>query len=307
MAYGLGRGRSMTTLLAVGLGYCVRHLLAMEPGLFSRAIGTSRDHAAAHNLPALARRGLEVEGLAFDGEAPSPALLEAVAEADVLILSAPPDNRGDPLLRSARAALAASPRLSQVIYLTTLGVYGNHDGAWVDETTCPRPGSQRLERRLAAEADLQAFGREKGVPIAILRLAGIYGPGRNALVQLRAGTARRIDKPGQVFNRVHADDIAASIRATVECRFDGIVNVTDDLPAPPGEPVAYAAALLGMDPPPLIPFEEAAREMSPMALTFWAGNKRVRNTVMRERLGVALKYPTYREGLTALHASGEGK
>ncbi|MEP9377045.1 SDR family NAD(P)-dependent oxidoreductase [Aquabacter sp. CN5-332] len=297
----------MRTLLAVGLGYCGRHLLVQETGLFARAFGTSRNADVAHNLADLAQPGLEVNGIVFDGETLPPALRTAIAEADVLLLSAPPDGNGDPLLRVAGPALKASPRLAQVIYLTTLGVYGDHDGAWVDETTLPRPGSLRLQRRVAAEADWQAFGRGKGVPVAILRLAGIYGPGRNALVQVRAGQARRIDKAGQVFNRVHVDDIATSIRAVVERRFDGVANITDDLPTAPGEPVVHAASLLGLAPPPAVPFEEAAREMSPMALTFWAGNKRVRNAVMKEKLGVALKYPTYREGLAALHAAGEGK
>lgn len=307
MAGGACPGGRMRTLLAVGLGYCGRHLLLQEAGLFTRAFGTSRSADAAHNLVNLTRPGLAVEGIAFDGETLPPPLESAIAEADVLLLSAPPDGNGDPLLRVTGPALAASPRLAQVIYLTTLGVYGDHGGEWVDETTLPRPGSQRLNRRLAAEADWQAFGREKGVPVAILRLAGIYGPGRNALVQVRAGQARRIDKKGQVFNRVHVDDIAASIRAVAERRFDGIVNITDDLPTAPGEPVVHAAGLLGLEPPPAVPFEEAAREMSPMALTFWAGNKRVRNAVMKHQLGVALKYPTYREGLAALHAAGEGK
>ena len=138
----------------------------------------------------------------------------------------------------------------------------------------------------------------------MLRLAGIYGPGRNALVQLRAGEARRIDKPGQVFNRIHVDDIVCTIRAAIAHRYDGILNVTDDLPAPPGDPIAYAAELLGMDPPPAVPFDEAAREMSPMALSFWSGNKRVGNARLKEELGVTLRYPTYREGLSALHAAG---
>ncbi len=294
----------MTTLLAVGLGYCGRHVLATRPGLFTRACGTSRTSEGAEGLAQLSQPHCAVTGIPFEGTGVSLALDAAIAQADVLLLSAPPGAMGDPLLAAAREMLLASPRLSQVVYLTTLGVYGDHDGAWVDEATPPRPGSQRLERRLAAEADWQAFGRTKGVPVAILRLAGIYGPGRNALVQVRAGQARRIDKPGQVFNRIHVDDISASIDAVVARGFDGVVNVTDDLPAPPGDPVVYAAGLLGLEPPPAVPFDIAAREMSPMALTFWAGNKRVRNRVMKDALGVTLRYPTYREGLRALHEGG---
>lgn len=291
----------MTTLLAVGLGYCVRHLLTAAPALFSRVIGTSRTPEGAARLS-----DSGVEGIAFDGTHLPDRFADALAQADILILSAPPGAEGDPLLARARPALDASPRLAQVLYLTTLGVYGDHDGAWVDETTMPNPGSERLRRRIAAEADWQDFGKEKGLPVAILRLAGIYGPGRSALVQLKAGDARRIDKPGQVFNRVHVDDIAAAMRAVIAQRFDGVLNVTDDLPSAPGEPVAYAAALLGLEPPPLVPFEDAARQMSPMALTFWAGNKRVRNDRLKG-LGVALRHPTYREGLAALLAQGEGR
>ncbi|MBA4791375.1 MAG: SDR family oxidoreductase [Rhizobiales bacterium] len=291
----------MTTLLAVGLGYCARHLLAATPPLFTQIFGTSRTPEGAARLSETG-----VKGIAFDGTHLPERLLEAIAQADVLILSAPPGPEGDPLLASARDALAASPRLSQVLYLTTLGVYGDHGGAWVDEETVPNPGSERLRRRIAAEADWQAFGTEKGIPVAILRLAGIYGPGRSALVQMKAGEARRIDKPGQVFNRVHVDDIVAAMQAVMAQRFDGVLNVTDDLPSAPGEPVAHAAALLGLEPPPLVPFEEAARRMSPMALTFWAGNKRVRNDRLKG-LGVSLRHPTYREGLAALLAQGEGR
>ncbi len=292
----------MTTLLAVGLGYCGRTWIAAEPTRFSRVIGTSR---SAEGVAHLAQSAPRAQAIAFDGSVLPQALSDAIAQADILLLSAPPGAAGDPLLAVARAALRESPRLRHILYLTTLGVYGDHGGAWVDEESVPNPGSDRLKRRLAAEADWQALGRDKGIPVASLRLAGIYGPGRNALLQLSAGEARRIDKPGQVFNRIHVEDIAATLSAVVDHGFDGVLNVTDDLPSAPGEPVAYAADLLGLEPPPLIPFAEAARSMSPMALTFWAGNKRVRNDRLKE-LGVRLRYPTYREGLSALFAEGEG-
>lgn len=297
----------MTHLLAVGLGYCGRALVASAPHLFTRVTGTSRSAAGAAEIADLTWLGLEADGLVFDGTQAGPDLLTALAAADILLLSAPPGPDGDPLMAAARQALAVAPNLRQVIYLTTLGVYGDHGGAWVDETTTPNPGSDRLRRRIAAEADWLAFGTQKGIPVASLRLAGIYGPGRNALLSLAAGEARRIDKPGQVFNRIHVDDISATIEAVIAQGFSGIVNVTDDLPAAPGDPVAYAAELLGREPPPLIPFTEAAKGMSPMALTFWAGNKRVRNAVLKDSLGVTLRYPTYREGLTALFAQGEGQ
>jgi len=284
-------------LAALGFGYCARHLVARHPAAFPRVIGTARTAERLAGLPAGVAPHL------FDGESLSQDLSPALKAAEVLLVSAPPDERGDPVLRCARTVLAEGG-LRQVVYLTTLGVYGDHGGAWVDETTPPRAGSPRLERRLKAEEEWLAFGRAGGVPVAVLRLAGIYGPGRNALVQLKAGEARRIDKPGQVFNRIHVDDIARTILAVVDQRFGGIVNVTDDLPASPADPIAYAAELLGVPVPPAIPFAEAARTMSPMALTFWAGNKRVANARLKDELGVRLAFPTYREGLRALHAAG---
>lgn len=287
----------MTTLAALGFGYCVRHLVAREPTAFSRVVGTARTAERLADLPA------GVLPFLFDGESLSTLLAEALAATDLIIASAPPDVRGDPILRCAGKVLEAG-RLSQVVYLTTLGVYGDHGGGWVDETTPPRAGSPRLERRLGAEQEWFAFGQRRGIPVSVLRLAGIYGPGRNALDQLRAGHARRIDKPGQVFNRIHVEDIARTISAAVAKRFDGILNVTDDLPAPPGDPIAYAAGLLGLPAPAAIPFDEAARDMSPMALTFWAANKRVANHRLKDELGVSLAYPTYREGLAALHGAG---
>ncbi|MFG1376453.1 NAD-dependent epimerase/dehydratase family protein [Xanthobacter autotrophicus] len=287
----------MTTLAALGFGYCASHLVADGTAPFSRMVGTARTPERLAALPA------GVAPFLFDGESLSDDLAVALAATDLIVASAPPDARGDPILRCAGKVLEAG-RLGQVVYLTTLGVYGDHGGGWVDETTPPRAGSPRLERRLAAEQEWFAFGQKRGIPVSVLRLAGIYGPGRNALEQLRAGAARRIDKPGQVFNRIHVADIARTIRAVVARRFDGILNVTDDLPAPPGDPLAHAAALLGLPVPPAIPFDEAARDMSPMALTFWAANKRVANHRLKAELGVSLAYPTYREGLAALHDSG---
>ncbi|MFG1412562.1 SDR family NAD(P)-dependent oxidoreductase [Xanthobacter sp. VTT E-85241] len=297
----------MSTLLAVGLGYCGRALLARDGLPFARVIGTSRTREGAQALAALSRPGLAVTGLPFDGVHLSANLEQALRTANVLLLSAPPGEAGDPVLAVGRAALMANAHLRSVIYLTTLGVYGDHKGAWVDERAKPKPGSVRLERRLAAEAEWLRFGGARDVPVAVLRLAGIYGPGRNALVQVARGEARRIDKPDQVFNRIHVDDISASIRNAVKRRFHGVVNVTDDLPTAPSEPILAAATLLGVEPPPAIPFDEAARDMTPMALSFWAANKRVDNGRLKHELGVTLTYPTYRQGLAALYAAGEGR
>ncbi|MFG1431754.1 SDR family NAD(P)-dependent oxidoreductase [Xanthobacter sp. V2C-8] len=290
----------MTTLAAVGLGYCARHLIATRPQAFTEVIATARTEEGIARLPPGTR------GFRFDGTCLSPELADALAEADVLLVSAPPDAAGDPLLRLGADAIAWG-RTRQVVYLTTLGVYGDHQGAWVDEASLARAGTPRLERRLQAEAAWFEFGHRHHMAVAALRLAGIYGPGRNALAQLEAGDARIIDRPGQVFNRIHVEDISRAIMAVVEQGFDGILNVADDLPTAPGEPVAYAARLLGLPVPPAIPFEDAARTMSPMALSFWGASKRVSNRRLKEDLGVRLAFPSYREGLDALAAAGEGR
>ena len=288
----------MTTLTAIGLGYCARQLLA-GPHPFTRVIGTGRG-ADAGGWP----QG--VERHVFDGRSLSPALAAALAETDILLHSVPPDDAGDPVLDVAGPALAGG-RLKQIIYLTTLGVYGDHDGGWVDETTPPVATSPRLARRIRAEAALMAFGERNGITVAALRLAGIYGPGpgRNPLRQMAEGRPTCIDKPGQVFNRIHVADIAAAILAVAGQGFSGVLNVADDLPAPSCEPLRFAADLLGLPPPEVVPFEIARRDMNPMALSFWASNKRVSNARLKG-LGVALRYPTYREGLAALAAAGEG-
>ncbi len=290
----------MTTLAAIGFGYCARHFLATRPQAFTHVIATARTQDGIARLPP------GVRGFVFDGVGMSPELAHALGDADVVLASAPPDAAGDPLLRLGADALARG-RLRQVVYLTTLGVYGDHQGAWVDEASPARAGTSRLERRLQAEAAWFEFGRRQHVAVAALRLAGIYGPGRNALAQLKAGEARIIDRPGQVFNRIHVEDISRAIMAVVAQRFDGILNVADDLPTAPGEPIAYAARLLGLPVPRAIPFEEAARAMSPMALSFWGASKRVSNRRLKEDLGVRLAFPTYREGLNALAAAGEGR
>lgn len=225
----------------------------------------------------------------------------ALAVSDYVLVSVPPEGSGDPVLTACGAALSHGPQLSAIVYLSTIGVYGNHDGAWVDEESECRPGSQRSLQRRVAEQAWQDFGARTGLPVAILRLAGIYGPGQNALVNLKSGTARRIRKPGQIFNRIHVTDIARAIDAAFDRRADGIFNVTDDEPSPPEDPIAFAAELLGVEAPPIIPFEDARDSMSSFALSFYADVKRAMNTKLKSTLGVTLEFPTYREGLTALH------
>ena len=179
-----------------------------------------------------------------------------------------------------------------------MGVYGDRQGGAVDETTPPAPASDRTRWRVAAEAGWSSLGAVAGVPVALLRLAGIYGPGRNAFVNLDRGTARRVIRPGQVFNRIHVEDIAGITAAAARAGMGGVFNVSDDEPAPPQDPISFAAALMGLPPLPDIPFEAA--EMGPMAASFWSENKRVRNPRLAADLGFRLAYPTYREGLTAL-------
>jgi nucleoside-diphosphate-sugar epimerase len=237
------------------------------------------------------------------GVAPIAIATKAVpADVTHILLSAPPLEDGtDPLFSCVEALLKTQAHAVRWIgYLSTTGVYGDRGGAWVDEETAPHPTSERGERRLRAETAWQALGDATGVAVHIFRLPGIYGPGRSALDSLRNGTARRIEKTGQVFSRIHRDDIVQSLYASMAKPDAGrIYNICDDEPAPPHEVVDFAAELLGVTPPPLIAFDQA--NLSPMARSFYEENKRVTNQRMKEELGVVLQYPTYREGLRACH------
>jgi len=249
-----------------------------------------------------------IEPFVFDGGAPSDELKSRLAEATHLIISIAPDEAGDPVLNAAGDFIAAQmPKLGWIGYLSTVGVYGDHAGGWVDESSECRPVSRRSVMRVGAEDEWLAFGRRTGVPVAILRLSGIYGPGRNAFVNLANGTAKRLVKPGQVFNRIHVGDIAGALWHLAERREGGIFNVTDDLPAPPQDVVAYAAQLMGVEPPPETDFETA--ELSPMARSFYGENKRVSNAAIKQS-GYRFLYPDYRSAFDAMWAaknwSGEG-
>lgn len=285
-------------LFVFGIGYTAQAFIRSRD--WTRVAGTVRQTDKAARLN---ERGIRAYALSELADAPA---LEAdIRSAEAILVSAPPDADGDPTLSRFRDAIAAAPNLAWIGYLSTTGVYGDRGGDWVDETTPATPQSDQSRRRLAAEQAWLAFGQETGKPVHVFRLTGIYGPGRNALANLARGAAQRILKPGQVFNRIHVDDIAATLLASLRRPRPGAVyNVSDDEPAPPQDVVAYAAALLGVEPPPEIPFETA--EMSPMARSFYAENKRIANRLIREELGVMLRYPTYREGIAALHASGEG-
>lgn len=284
----------MTTLVCLGLGYCARYYVAEFGMRFDGVAGTSR-------TPQPAGR---VEMLAFDGGKPSHELQASIAAATHLLISAGPHEAGDPILASLRNHIAAASDLQSLIYLSSLGVYGDHDGAWVDESATTIPAHARGGARLHAEQGWQALGRERGVPVAVLRLAGIYGPGQNAFTRLLAGRAHRVNKPGHVFNRIHVADIAQAIDAAFAQRADGVFNVTDDEPAPYADQVLLAAELLDLAPPPELSMEEARQVMTPFALSFYSGCVRVRNDKLKRVLGVRLRYPTYREGLQALFEHG---
>lgn len=290
----------MANLFCFGLGYSATHYVARYGARFLRVTGTVRTPEKAAALPA----SRVAKAYIFDGTTGSRAIEAEVHAAQALLVSVPP-GASDPVLRPFADAIASAPNLASIVYLSTIGVYGDHNGGWVDETTPPAPSSERSRARLAAEQAWSALGSRAEKAVAILRLAGIYGPGQNALVQVRRGAARRVIKPGQYFNRIHVTDIAQAIDAAFRTSANGIFNVTDNLPTAPGVPLAYAARLLKLPPPPELSFAEAAKGMSPMALSFYGESKRVRNDCLAA-LGVTLRYPTFREGLDALAESGEG-
>ncbi|HMN72682.1 MAG TPA: SDR family oxidoreductase [Rhodoblastus sp.] len=284
-------------LFVFGVGYSVATYLRTHAQDWRHVAGTVRsaDKAArlARDLP-----GLKV--YAFDGVDADPRIGEEIARADALLVSVPAQG-GDPVIRLWREKIAAS-HIGRIVYLSTLGVYGDSGGDWIDESTPPDPAISRGDARLAAENEWLALVNASR-KVFVLRLAGIYGPGRSAIANLRAGTARRIVKPGQVFNRIHVDDIARAIAACMATdRPGGIVNVCDDEPAPPQDVIAHAAELIGVTPPPEIAFADA--KLSPMAATFWTSCKRVSNRKLRQELGVELAYPSYRDGLASLLPDG---
>jgi nucleoside-diphosphate-sugar epimerase len=278
-------------LLSFGHGYSARALARRLLPLGWKVIGTTR---SAEKAAALAAEG--VEPLIWPGADLRPAL----ARATHLLSSIAPDGSGDPLLRVLRDPIAAAAgHVRWAGYLSTTGVYGDHAGGWVDEATALTPATDRGRARVAAEAEWRALAGESGLPLHIFRLAGIYGPGRGPFAKVREGSARRIIKPGQVFSRIHVEDIAQVLEASIgRPRPGAVYNVCDDDPAPPEEVIGHAAELLGLPPPPAVPYDRA--EMTPMARSFYAESKRVRNDRIKDELGARLIYPTYREGLAAL-------
>jgi len=287
-----------------GAGYSAlafaRLLAGTAPSAPASGIAISGTTRSAERFRDLEAAG--VEPLLFDGTSLSSAVRERLTETTHLVVSTAPSDRGDPVLTAAGETIrGAMPALRWIGYLSTVGGYGDHGGAWGDEESECRPVSARSRERLGAEMAWQAICSEKNVPVAILRLSGIYGPGQNALVNLAERTARRLVKPGQVFNRIHVDDIAGAIRHLAAKDLGGVFNVTDDLPAPPQDVVLFAARLMGVQPPPEIPFETA--QLSPMARSFYEENKRVANRRIKAS-GYAFRHPDYRNGLTAMWEVG---
>ena len=281
-------------LFVFGIGYTAGHYLRHHAGRFDAVAGTVRSD---DRIAALAAD--RIRAFRFDPPDADPAIEAALAEADALLVSVQPGPAGDPVLERFGARIAEAPKLRRIAYLSTIGVYGDHGGAWIDEGVRPVPESARGRARLVVEDEWLALGARTAKQVAVLRLAGIYGPGRNAAEDLRDGSARRVAKPGQVFNRIHVDDIGRAISAALLREgAGGAWNIADDEPAPAPDVVAYAARLLGVEPPPLIPFAEA--DLSPMARSFYGANRRVSNRAMKDDLGVRLGYPTYRDGLAAL-------
>ena len=287
----------MPRLFCFGLGFCAQTLAARLKSKGWRVAGTTRTR---EHMDELTGQGYEAFQFATGKPLADPAA--SLLGTTHILVSCPPDAAGDPVLQEHAKALSdLAPHLKWIGYLSTTGVYGDRAGEWVDEQSLVAPNSERAKRRVAAEQAWLAVGAALHVPVQIFRLAGIYGPGRNQIQTVREGSARRIVKSGQVFSRIHVDDVATVLEASIARPHAGaIYNVCDDEPAPPHEVIEYAANLIGLPPPPLEQFEEAARTMSEMALSFYADSKRVRNDRIKQELAVELRYPTYREGLLAL-------
>jgi nucleoside-diphosphate-sugar epimerase len=281
-------------LFCFGLGYSALALARLLPATGWTVTGTCRDAESAAELRAL---GFSVEF--FDREHRLSA--EALRGVTHVLVSVPPDAAGDPVLDRHGNDIGALPQLSWLGYLSTTGVYGDRGGDWVDETSALMPTGERGRRRVAAERGWLGLWRTDDVPVHVFRLAAIYGPGRSPFAALRAGAAKRIDKPGQVFSRIHVEDLARVLSASMtQPRPGAVYNVCDDDPAPPAAFVAHAAELLGVAQPPLVSLDRAG--LSAMARSFYDDNKRVRNGLIKSELGVVLRHPDYRAGLAAILA-----
>jgi nucleoside-diphosphate-sugar epimerase len=282
-------------LLVFGLGFAAGAICKQVHKRFDRITVTNRSVIDAANDA--------YRHLVFDGTNLSDELAQAITTASHILVSIGPNDKsdnggGDPVINACEQVLNTAEKLEWIGYLSTVGVYGNHDGKWVDEDTICRPVSTRSKLRLAAEGSWRDIAKNSSVPLTIFRLSGIYGPARNALVNIEKGRSRRLVKKGQVFNRIHRDDIANAVERAIEIKADGIFNITDDEPAPPQDVVAYVHHLRGIEPPPEIDFETA--DITPMARSFYGENKRVSNARSKSVLGMQYAWPDYRKAFDAM-------
>lgn len=282
-------------VLVFGAGFSGRRLGETKPASHT-VFGTTRD---ARKLDAL--RKAHMEPLLFADRLIDGELRDALRQTTHLVISIAPDAAGDPVLDAMAAGAVEMPNLQWIGYLSTVGVYGDYQGGWVDEDSPCKPLGERSRWRLEAEDEWLSFGARHDIPVAVLRLSGIYGPGRNAFANLQNGTARRINKPGQVFNRIHVDDIAGALWHLMAHNTGGVFNVTDDMPSPPQDVVTYAAEMMGIVPPDEIPFDAA--QFSPMARSFYEECKRVSNARLKST-GYVFHYPDYHAAMDAMWREG---
>lgn len=285
------------TLFCFGLGYSAMAVSRRLDAAGWTISGTCRKSVRKSALGALG-----ISAAIFDGENPMEPV-DLLQSATHILLSIPPGRDGDPAFKQHADDIASVGTVEWVGYFSTTGVYGDRDGDWVDETSELRPSSARGQRRVDAERSWVEWGNRYGISVQIFRLPGIYGPGRSAVDQVKAGTARRISKPGHVFSRIHVEDIATTVAASIERPNAGaIYNVCDNEPSASGDVVAYVCELLNQEPPPEIPYNQAV--MSAMAKSFWSDNRRVRSERIKEELGVRLDFPNYRIGIRGILGLG---
>lgn len=280
-------------LFIFGYGYSGFEIARQAQDSFAKITVTNRTLK-----PPVAPWEAKLERLLFDGQTLEDDVRQSLSDATHMVVSIAPGPGGDVVLKNCKAVLDGNKDLRWIGYLSTVGVYGHHDGQWVDETSKCNPVSQRSIQRLAAEQAWQTYCNSSGRRLAIFRLSGIYGPGRNAFVNMEKGTARRLVKPGQVFNRVHREDIGQAVLRAMEGDQQGIFNITDDQPAPPQDVVTFAHEIAGREPPVEIDFDRA--ELSPMARSFYGENKRVSNQKSKDVLGMVYRYPNFEVALKRL-------
>ena len=287
-------------LMIFGYGFTSEAIGERLQGRFSEISGTTRSKEKARAL-----KHRNIVPVLFDGTNADEALLERLSNASHLLVSIGPDAAGDPVLNALTQHGEKLKHLEWIGYLSTVGVYGDHEGAWVDENTACKPVSRRSRERVTAENAWLKFCGELDIPLAIFRLSGIYGPGRNTFLNIEKGNARRLVKPGQVFNRIHREDIAKAVDLAIEKQTAGIFNITDDMPAPPQDVVTFAYSLTGKTPPQEIDF--ASAELTAMARSFYGENKRVSNARSKEVLGMVYDWPDYKTSLRRMHEEGSWK